>query len=137
MASPPVPSDTGRIAIRKVLEEQQAAWNRQDLEGLRQGAGGHGEAALNIVEIQSVGLALFFNFVDQLLPHFGFGETLVGSDDQISLAAGGHQAGLIAAVSVGLVEAFDGHAGHQESLEYPVLNYLDALRGDPFIIVGI
>ena len=26
-------SDTGRIAIRKVLEEQQAAWNRQDLEG--------------------------------------------------------------------------------------------------------
>jgi len=30
-------SDTGRIAIRKVLEEQQAAWNRQDLEGFMAG----------------------------------------------------------------------------------------------------
>src|SRR2546430_11857646 len=30
-------SDTGRIAIRKVIAEQQAAWNRQDLEGFMAG----------------------------------------------------------------------------------------------------
>src|ERR1700676_1819731 len=30
-------SDAGRIAIRKVIEEQQAAWNRQDLEGFMAG----------------------------------------------------------------------------------------------------
>jgi ketosteroid isomerase-like protein len=30
-------SDAGRIAIRKVIEEQQAAWNRQDLQGFMAG----------------------------------------------------------------------------------------------------
>jgi beta-aspartyl-peptidase (threonine type) len=29
--------DAGRAAIRKVIEEQQAAWNRQDLEGFMAG----------------------------------------------------------------------------------------------------
>ena len=29
--------DAGRAAIRKVIEEQQAAWNRQDLEGFMDG----------------------------------------------------------------------------------------------------
>ena len=29
--------DAGRIAIRKVIEDQQAAWNRQDLEGFMAG----------------------------------------------------------------------------------------------------
>src|SRR5437870_11947389 len=29
--------DTGRIAIRKVIAEQQAAWNRQNLEGFMAG----------------------------------------------------------------------------------------------------
>jgi beta-aspartyl-peptidase (threonine type) len=29
--------ETGRVAIRKVIEEQQAAWNRKDLEGFMAG----------------------------------------------------------------------------------------------------
>ena len=29
--------DAGRIAIRKVIEDQQAAWNRQDLEDFMTG----------------------------------------------------------------------------------------------------
>ncbi len=29
--------DAGRVGIRKVIEEQQAAWNRQDLEGFMAG----------------------------------------------------------------------------------------------------
>ena len=30
-------SDAGRVAIRRVMEEQQSAWNRQDLEGFMAG----------------------------------------------------------------------------------------------------
>jgi len=29
--------DAGRLAIRKVIDDQQAAWNRQDLEGFMTG----------------------------------------------------------------------------------------------------
>jgi beta-aspartyl-peptidase (threonine type) len=29
--------DAGRVAIRKVIDDQQAAWNRQDLEGFMEG----------------------------------------------------------------------------------------------------
>jgi hypothetical protein len=29
--------DTARVAIRKVIEDQQAAWNRQDLDGFMAG----------------------------------------------------------------------------------------------------
>ena len=31
------PGEAARLAIRKVIEEQQAAWNRQDLEGFMAG----------------------------------------------------------------------------------------------------
>ncbi|HYW37269.1 MAG TPA: nuclear transport factor 2 family protein [Terriglobales bacterium] len=30
-------ADAGRVAIRKVIDDQQAAWNRQDLEGFMAG----------------------------------------------------------------------------------------------------
>ena len=41
--------------------------NRQNLECLRHGTLGQRESSLDILEIKSVGLALFFNFVDQLM----------------------------------------------------------------------
>src|SRR6266403_2015041 len=38
--------------------------HREDLKGLRELTGGQGEAALDVVEIEAVGLALAFHFVD-------------------------------------------------------------------------
>src|SRR5271154_4588659 len=67
--------------------------DRQNLECLRQRASGEGKAALDVIEVQAIGLALLLDFVDELLAHLGFGNGLAGGDDQISLAAGGHQAG--------------------------------------------
>jgi beta-aspartyl-peptidase (threonine type) len=31
------PTNAGRVAIRKLIEDQQASWNRQDLEGFMSG----------------------------------------------------------------------------------------------------
>ena len=84
----------------------------EHLECLRQLARGNRESTLDIVKIQSIGLALFFRFVDQFLAHLRLGHGLCGGDDQISLAPRGHQAGLIAPVAVGLAEVLDGHTRH-------------------------
>jgi len=109
----------------------------QHLERLRQRTLCQREAALDIVEIKAVRFALAFYLVDQLLPHVIFGNFVGRSDDQVSLAAGGHQPRLITSVTIGYREVFDGHAGHQETFENAVLNHIHALRRCAFVIERI
>ena len=104
------------------------------MKRLRQLARGDGEAALDVVEIQAVGFALFFHFVDEFLPHLGFRDRLRGGDNEIALASGGHESGLIAAVAIGLAKIFYGHARHQKVLEHPVFDDFNPLRGRALIV---
>src|SRR5258708_4938421 len=93
--------------------------HRQDLERLRQRSRCQRKTALNVIEIQSVRLPLFFYFIDQLLPHFRFGHRFCRSHDQVSLAPRGHPAGLVSPVSVRLAEILDRHARHKKVLQHP------------------
>src|SRR5579859_4843757 len=104
------------------------------LKRLRQGTRGEREATLNVVEIQAVGFALFFYFVDQFLAHFVFRDGLGRSDDQISLAAGGHKAGLVAAVAVRMFETLNGHARSQKTFQDAISDEFNALRWNTFIV---
>ena len=110
---------------------------RDDLKGLRRAALGDGEAGRDVFEVEAVGLALLLRFFDQLLAQFGVGNRFGRGDDEVALAAGGHAAGLRAAVAVGFGEAGDGQARHEEGFEDAVLNELDALGFLAFVVVGV
>ena len=107
------------------------------LKRLRQLARGDGEAALDVVEVQAVGLALLFYFINEFLPHLAVGDGLCGGDDQISLAARGHEAGLIAAVAIRNAEILDGHAGHKKIFQHSVFDDLHALCRGAFVVVVV
>ena len=68
---------------------------------------------------------------------FGVGDGLGRGDDEVALAAGGHVAGLGAAVAVGGGEAGDGQARHQEGFEDAVLDEVDAARGLALVVVAV
>ncbi len=111
--------------------------HRQNLERLRHGALRQRESSLDIFEIKAVGLALFFNFFDQLLAQFGIFDGARGRNDQVALPPGRHQAGLGTAVSVGIGEVLDGHARHQEIFKNAVLDDFDTGRGHALVVVFI
>ena len=69
---------------------------------------------------------MLFGFFDELLAQFGLGDGFGGGDDEVALAAGGHVAGLGAAVAVGGGEAGDGQARHEEGFQDAVLDEVDA-----------
>ena len=50
------------------------------------------------------------------------------------MAARGHEAGLIAAVAIGIAEIFDGHARHQKVFEHAVFDHVHALRRSAFVV---
>src|SRR5258708_1321821 len=78
--------------------------------------GGDRESGGDVLEVEAIGLALLFGFVDQQLAELGVGDRLGGGDDEIALAPGGHVPDLGAAVAVGGGEAGDGEAGHEKGV---------------------
>ena len=88
-------------------------------------------------KVEAVGFALLLRLFDQLLAQFGFGYGFGRGDNQIALAAGGHAAGLGAAVAVGRAEAGDGQARHEEGFQHAILNELDALGFLAFVVVVV
>jgi hypothetical protein len=109
--------------------------HRQNLKGLRHAALRQGESPLNVFEVESVGLALLLDFVDQQLPQLRVFGRMRRSDDQIALAAGDHQARLRAPVAVRLGKILDRHARHQKILENPVLDDLDTKSRHALVVV--
>ena len=110
---------------------------RNHLKGLRRTARGDGEAGGDVFEVEAVGPALFLRLVDQHLAKLLVADGLGGADDQVALAARGHVADLGAAVAVGVGEAGDGKARHQEGLEDAVLDQVDAARGLAFVVEAV
>src|SRR6185437_10598246 len=111
--------------------------HRKNLKRLRRGSLRERKAALNILEIEAVRLALFFNFLHETLAKLGVRYGVRRGDDQISLATRGHQPRLAAAVTIRVAEAGDRHARHQEIFQDAILDGDHALRGDAFIVVRI
>jgi hypothetical protein len=109
--------------------------HRQNLKGLRHAALRQGESPLNVFEVESVGLALLLDFVDQQLPQLRVFGRMRRSDDQIALAAGDHQARLRAPVAVRLGKILDRHARHQKILQNPILNNLYANSRHALVVV--
>ena len=69
----------------------------------------------------------------EFLVGLGFG----AGDDEVALASGGHAAGFGAAVAVGLGEAGDGEAGHEEGFEDAILDEVDAAGGLALVVEGV
>jgi len=74
--------------------------HRQHLEGLWRGTLRQRESALDVLEVQSVGLTLFLHFVQKFLPQLGVLHCLGRAYDQVSLPSHRHKACLRAAVPV-------------------------------------
>src|ERR1700677_419147 len=111
--------------------------HRQHLKGLRQRPRRQRESALNIIEIQSVWLALLLHFIDQLLPHLRFRHRFRRRNQQIPLASRWHQPRLIPPVPVRSLKSRDRHPRRQKTLQYAILNNFHALRRRPFVVVLI
>ncbi len=110
---------------------------RDDGEGLRGVAGGDGESGGDVLEVEAVGLALFFGFVDEHLAELFVVDGFGGGDDEVALAAGGHVADFGAAVAVGGGEAGDGEAGHEEGFEDAVVDEVDAAGDLALVVVAV
>src|SRR5205823_957215 len=90
--------------------------HRQNLECLRRGACRERESALDVFEVESIGLVLLLDLFDEATPQFRLWDGALRSDDQISLPAHRHQTALGASVAVRGEEIFDWHARHQKIL---------------------
>src|SRR5258708_32709038 len=88
-----------------------------DGEGLGGAAAGDRESGGDVLEVEAIGLALLFGFVDQQLAELGVGDRLGGGDDEIALAPGGHVPDLGAALAVGGGEARAAEGEREESAE--------------------
>ena len=92
---------------------------------------------MNVLEIESVGLALLLHFVEQLLPKLGVLHRIRRADDQISLPSHWHVASLRTPVSIGMIEARNRHARHQEVAQDPILDHLDLCCRHAFVVVFV
>ena len=104
---------------------------------MRQIARGQSESALDVFEVETVGLSLLLDFFDEAGAQLSVGNCLRRSHDEIALAANRHQSRLGATVPVRVAEILHGQSSHQKILQDAVLDHLDALGGNTFVIEAI
>jgi hypothetical protein len=130
-------ADSADELVRAAVDVDAVDDERDDLKGLRRASGGDGESGGDVFEVEAVGFALLLSLVDEHLAELFVANGLGGGDDEVALAAGGHVAGLGAAMAVAGGDAGDGKARHEEGLEDAVFDEVDAASLLAFVVVFV